>query len=467
MSMNSALSAPFGKSHPGIAAVNAWIAGENIRLFNRLTASKSWHAPRKVIGNTTPQNTNGQPKTGKTLIERETAMNTNTMTSNDYQTSVSSLRRMFLQSLAASLISLLLLVIVAVSAASAAPSRIKDIADFQGVRDNMLIGYGLVVGLNGTGDTVQTGNATKQTLQSMLNRLGVQTTEGGLDSDNVATVIVTATLPPFSREGSKIDVTVSALGDAGNLLGGTLLVTPLKGADNEVYAVAQGQLAVGGFTATGDGQTVSKGVPTSARIANGAIVEREIDFKLSDLTTLKIDLRNPDFTTARRMSQAINAFLGTDAAKASDPNTVQLNVPAAYSNNVVDLLTDIEQLRIEPDQMARVIIDEQSGTIVMGENVRLSTVAIAQGNLTIRITETPQVSQPGPFSTGGTTTTVDRTDIQVDEGADKQMTVLQPGVTLQELVNGLNALGIGPRDMITILQAVKAAGALQAEIQVM
>ena len=461
MSHNPALSAPFGKSHPGTAAVDAWIAQENTSLFNRLTSTGNWHAPRKDMDTIPPAKFNWASR------KRETAMNTNTMTTNAYQTSVTSLRRMFLQSLAASLISLLLLAVIAVSTANAAPSRIKDIADFQGVRDNMLIGYGLVVGLNGTGDSIKTGNATKQTLQAMLNRLGVQTTDGGLDSNNVATVIVTATLPPFSREGSKIDVTVSALGDADNLLGGTLLVTPLKGADNEVYAVAQGQLAVGGFTAGGAGQTVSKGVPTSGRIANGAIIEREIDFDLSSLTSLNLDLRNPDFTTARRMSQAINAFLGTAAAKATDPNTVKLNVPDSYRGNVVDLLTDIEQLRIEPDQMARVIIDEQSGTIVMGENVRLSTVAIAQGNLTIRITETPQVSQPGPFSTGGTTTTVDRTDIQVDEGADNQLTVLQPGVSLQELVNGLNALGIGPRDMITILQAVKAAGALQAEIQVM
>lgn len=346
-------------------------------------------------------------------------------------------------------------------------SRIKDIVDFEGVRDNLLIGYGLVVGLNNTGDTLANGHFTKQSLQAMLNRLGVKPTDDGLDSQNVAAVMVTANLPPFARQGSRIDVTVSALGDSSNLLGGTLLVTPLLGADGEVYAVSQGQVAVGGFQTQGDAETVTKGVPTSGRIANGGIVEREVEYDIAGMTNVKLTLRNPDFTTARRVSQAINAFLGTSAAAASDPTTIQLEVPTSYRNNVVNLLTDIEQLRVEPDQLARVVIDEQTGTIVMGENVRISTVAIAQGSLTIRITETQQVSQPGPFAEVGTTTTVDRTNIEVDEGEERQLTVLQPGVSLQELVNGLNALGIGPRDMITILQAIKTAGALQAEIEVM
>ena len=262
-------------------------------------------------------------------------------------------------------------------------------------------------------------------------------------------------------------MTVSALGDSKSLLGGRLLVTPLLGADGEVYAVAQGQLAVGGFTAVGAAETITKGVPTSARIANGAIVEREVGFEIGNMDTVQINLRNPDFTTARRISQAINAFLGTDAARPSDPATVQLRVPSDYDNQVVNLLTDIEQLRIEPDQLARVIIDEQSGTIVMGENVRISTVAIAQGSLTIRITESEQVSQPGPFAEVGETTTVDRTEIDVEEGADNQLTVLPAGVTLEQLITGLNSLGIGPRDLITILQTIKAAGALQAEIEVL
>ena len=353
------------------------------------------------------------------------------------------------------------------SVASQASSRIKDIATFEGVRDNLLVGYGLVVGLNNTGDNLADGHFTKQSLLAMLERLGVKPTERGLASKNVAAVMVTASLPAFTRQGTRMDVTVSALGDSSNLLGGTLLVTPLLGADGEVYAVAQGQVAVGGFTAGGDAETVTKGVPTSARIANGAIVERELIYKLANLKNVDISLRNPDLTTARRMAQAINAFLGTSAARPSDPGTITLDVPDDYENNVVGLLTDIEQLRIEPDQLARVIIDEQSGTIVMGENVKISTVAIAQGNLTIRITDAAQVSQPGPFAEVGTTTTVARTDVQVDEGSDKKLTVVTSGVTLQDLVNGLNSLGIGPRDLITILQAVKAAGALQAEIAVM
>ena len=348
-----------------------------------------------------------------------------------------------------------------------AASRIKDIVDFEGIRDNQLVGYGLVVGLNGTGDSLADGHFTKQSLKSMLNRLGVAPTDAGLSSKNVAAVMVSANLPPFSRQGSRIDVTISALGDASNLLGGTLLVTPMLGADGEVYAVAQGQVAVGGFTAAGAAETVTKGVPTSARIANGAIVEREVPFEIGEMDVVKLSLKNADFTTARRISQAINAFLGTAAAAPTDPKTIEMQVPESYHRNVVNLLTDIEQLRVEPDQMARVLIDEQSGTIVMGENVRISTVAIAQGSLTIRITETQQVSQPGPFAEVGTTTTVNRTDVEVEEDSDARLTVLDDGVTLQDLVNGLNQLGIGPRDMITILQAIKAAGALQAEIQVM
>lgn len=363
---------------------------------------------------------------------------------------------------------LLLAVGLLISATEAqASSRIKDIVTFEGVRDNMLVGYGLVVGLNGTGDGLSNGHFTKQSLRSMLERLGVKPTEEGLDSDNVAAVMVTANLKPYARQGSEMDVTVSALGDADSLMGGTLLVTPLIGADGEVYAVAQGQLAVGGFTAQGNAETVTKGVPTSGRIANGAIIERELNFEMAEMDDVKISLRNPDFTTARRISQAINAFLGTSASRPTDPGTVHLDIPDGYQGNVVNLLTDIEQLRVEPDQMARVVIDETTGTIVMGENVRISTVAIAQGNLTIRITENQQVSQPGPFAEVGTTTTVDRTTTEIDENEDKKMTVLDDGVSLQELVNGLNALGIGPRDLITILQAIKSAGALQAQIEVM
>ncbi len=351
--------------------------------------------------------------------------------------------------------------------AAGAVSRIKDIATFEGVRGNMLVGYGLVVGLNGTGDSLSNSPFTKQSLIGMLERLGVNVRDDALKTDNVAAVMVTATLPPFARHGTQIDVTVSALGDAKSLLGGTLLVTPLLAADGEVYAVAQGNPAVVGFSAGGKGASVTKGVPTSARIPNGAIVEREVGFEMVNMKRVKLSLRNPDFTTARRVAQAINAFLGIPSAKALDPGTVMLAGPASYEGNLVALLTDIEQLSVTPDQVARVVIDETSGIIVMGENVRISTVAIAQGNLTIRITETPQVSQPAPFSTTGETTTVERTEITIDEGKGKKLTVLRSGVSLQEFVNGLNALGISPRDMITILQAVKTAGALQAEIRVM
>ena len=348
-----------------------------------------------------------------------------------------------------------------------AQTRIKDIVDFEGVRENMLIGYGLVVGLNGTGDTLSSSIFTRESLVGMLERLGVNARDDSLKTDNVAAVMVTATLPPFAKQGTRIDLSLSAIGDADSLLGGTLLVTPLVGADGEVYAVAQGPVAVGGVSAGGAGAEISKGVPTNGRIASGAIIEREISFDLQGLDTLRISLRNPDFTTARRIAQAINSFAGGPIAQSRDSATVSLVVPDNYRGKMVALITDIEQLRVTPDISAKVVIDEQTGIIVMGENVRISTVAIAQGNLTIRITETPQVSQPLPFSEEGETVTVPRTQIEIDEDEDKRLSVLSNSVTLQELVDGLNALGIGPRDMISILQAIKAAGALQAEIELL
>ena len=364
-------------------------------------------------------------------------------------------------------IAALLLALFLAAPPAAAASRIKDIADFEGVRDNMLVGYGLVVGLNTTGDDLQNNAFTQDSLMGMLERLGIYTRDGTLMPKDVAAVMVTARLPAFSRQGAQIDVTVSALGDATSLLGGTLLVTPLLAADGEVYAVAQGQLTIGGYTAGGAAATTTKGVPTSGRIANGAIVEREIPFDMNKMKTVSINLRNPDFTTARRIADAINSYLGNEVAVPSDPATVRITVPPRYLGNPVAMLTDIEQLPVQPDATAKVVIDEHTGTIVMGENVRISTVAIAQGSLTIRITETPQVSQPPPFSTGGQAVTVPRTEIQVEEGQNNKLALVNHGVTLQELVNGLNALGIGPRDLIAILQAVKAAGALQAEIQVL
>lgn len=357
------------------------------------------------------------------------------------------------------------ILVMAFAAPGHAASRIKDITDFEGVRDNLLVGYGLVVGLKGTGDNIENMAFTRESLIGMLERLGINTRDGELKSKNVAAVVVTAELPPFARTGSRIDVGVSALGDAKSLLGGTLLVTPLIGADGEVYSVAQGQVQVGGFEAQGEAASVTKGVPTSGRIPSGSIVEREVQFSLAALESVNIALRNPDFTTAQRIAGAINSYIGSASARATDPGTVQLTVPPG--RDVVGLLTQVEQLQVEPDQVARVVIDENTGTIVIGENVRVSRVAIAQGSLTIRVTETPQVSQPAPFSQGGATAVVPRTQIEVDEGEDKKLTVLSGGVNLQELVNGLNALGIGPRDMISILQAIKAAGALQADIEVM
>lgn len=357
------------------------------------------------------------------------------------------------------------LAILGLCASAQATSRIKDLANFEGVRQNQLIGYGLVVGLNGTGDTLNNIPFTKQSLQAMLERLGVNIRGANIRTGNVAAVMVTANLPAFGSQGSRIDVTVSALGDAKNLQGGTLLVTPLLGADGNVYAVAQGSLAIGGFQAEGEAAKVTRGVPTVGRIANGAIIEREIDFALNRLPQVRLALRNADFTTAKRIAAAVNDFLGTRTAEPLDPSTVQLSIPKEFRGNVVALLTEIEQLLVEPDLTAKIIIDERSGVIVMGRDVRVATVAVAQGNLTVTISESPQVSQPAPFSQGQTVV-APRTRVGVQEDG-KKLAVVKDGVSLQELVDGLNALGIGPRDLIAILQAIKAAGAIQADIEVM
>jgi len=366
---------------------------------------------------------------------------------------------------ALSLMALVLFAYLAVPVAAGASSRIKDLVNVEGVRENQLIGYGLVVGLNGTGDTLNNIPFTKQSLTAMLERLGVNVRGQTLRTGNVAAVMVTANLPPFATQGTRIDITVSALGDSKSLSGGTLLVTPLLGADGNVYAVGQGAVAVGGFSAQGKAASITQGVPTVGRIVNGALVEREIDFQLNKLHKVRLALRNPDFTTAKRMAAAINDFIGVPTAEPLDPSTISLKVPHSYKGNVVQLLTDIEQLRVEPDEAAKIVIDERSGIIVMGNNVRVSTVAVAQGNLTVSITESPQVSQPAPFSQGKTTT-VNRTKIGVQEDG-KRLAVVRNGVSLQQLVDGLNALGIGPRDLISILQAIKAAGAIQADIVVM
>lgn len=377
---------------------------------------------------------------------------------------MSKLGKIFRTGLAAAAMSWLA---VLASGTAEAQTRIKDIVDFEGVRENLLIGYGLVVGLNGTGDSLGSAIFTRESLVGMLERLGVNARDDNLDTDNVAAVMVTAILPPFSNQGTRIDITVSAIGDSESLLGGQLLVTPLVGADGEVYAVAQGPVAVSGFTAQGDAETVTRGVPTAGRIANGAIVEREVPFDMNQMETVQLSLRNPDFTTSRRIAAAINAFLGGPVAQPTDSGSVRMVIPDSYRNNAVGLITDVEQLRVTPDNVAKVVIDEQTGVIVMGENVRISTVAIAQGNLTIRITETAQVSQPQPFSETGETVTVPRTQIEIDDDSDNRLSVLNQSVTLQQLVDGLNALGVGPRDMISILQTIKAAGALQAELEVL
>jgi len=345
-----------------------------------------------------------------------------------------------------------------------AESRLKDIAAFEGVRDNLLMGYGLVVGLNGTGDKLKNNEFTSQSLIAFLERQGVNTRGTELKSKNIAAVTVTATLPPFSRSGGKINVSVSAMGDAKSLQGGTLLATALYGADGEVYAVSQGPISIAGFEAGGGGTTVTKGVPTNGFIANGGIIEREIDFALNKMASINIGLRNPDISTAKHVAEAINKHLGVDAAEMVDPGTVHLRVPIDYKGNTAKLLAEIERVPVQTDQVAKVVIDESSGTVVMGENVRIDTVAVAQGNLVVKVEETQQVSQPGALAPAGAETVVTtNTTVSAEESKNK-LGILQHGASLRELIAGLNALGVGPRDLITILQTIKAAGALQAEI---
>ena len=374
---------------------------------------------------------------------------------------------------------LVLLAIAALAAASLQPaaaqpaaaaadyrSRVKDLADFEGVRDNILVGYGLVVGLNQTGDTLSSSVFTKQSLIGMLERMGINANSTSLSTKNTAAVIVTATLPPFARPGSRIDIVVSALGDAKSLQGGALLVTSLLGADGEVYAVAQGPLAVGGFKAEGNAQTVTRGVPTSARIPNGAIVERAVPFALRDMKVLTLALRTQDLTTAGRVATIINTFIGRPVAEVLDAVAIRIAVPAAYPGGIVGLMTEIEQLAVVPDQNAKVIINEENGVVVINQEVKIAPVAIAQSNLTVRVTENKQVSQPGAFSQTGTTTTVDRTEIEVTESGTGKLALMARGASLADLVNGLNSLGVSPRDLISILQSIKAAGALRADLEV-
>jgi flagellar P-ring protein precursor FlgI len=342
--------------------------------------------------------------------------------------------------------------------------RIKDIVDIENVRPNQLVGYGLVVGLAGTGDRLRNAPFTEESMLAMLERMGVSVRGTQMRTENVAAVSISATMPPFARAGSQIDVQISSLGDASSLQGGTLLVSSLRALDGEIYAVAQGPVALSGFKAQGAGASVTRGVTTSARIAGGAIIEREVNFAFKSANSLKLALKNPDFTTAQHVAAAINQrYAGT--AEVLDPATVEIAARGAFSGSLISLISTVENLEVTVDQPARIVINEAAGTVVMGSDVQISPVAIAQGGLTISVTETPVASQPAPFS-NGTTTVLPRTQINVDDGSGKSLAMLKGGASLKSLVSGLNTLGVSPRDLITILQAVKSAGALQAEIVV-
>lgn len=351
------------------------------------------------------------------------------------------------------------------SPADATPIRLKDLVEFDGVRTNDLVGYGLVVGLNGTGDGLRNSPFTEEIMVNILERLGVNVTGEQFRPNNVAAVLVTAKLPPFARAGSPIDVTVSAIGDASSLLGGTLIMTPLNAADGDIYAVAQGTIIAGGVAAEGDAAAVTMGVPTAGSIPDGAMVEREVDFDFSSMSRIRLALRTPDFTTAGRIERAINTNIGRNVALMLDAGTVQLDIERMAMPSPAHALGRIENITIEPERRARVVIDQRSGTIVMGEDVRISRVAVSQGNLTLRIEEAPVVIQPNPFSEGETVV-VPRTNVGIEEEPGIGLAEIREGTSLSEVIAGLNALGVSPRDMIDILKAIKASGALHAEFVV-
>jgi flagellar P-ring protein precursor FlgI len=349
--------------------------------------------------------------------------------------------------------------------ASAEPIRIKDLVEFDGVRGNDLVGYGLVVGLNGTGDGIRNAPFTEEIMSNILERLGVNVTGEQFRPKNVAAVFVTAALPPFARSGGRIDVTVSAIGDAKSLLGGTLIMTPLNAADGQIYAVAQGTIIAGGAAAEGAGAAVVEGVPTSGVIPSGARVEREIDFDFAALSTLRMALLTPDFTTAERMERAVNTAYGRSVARMMDAGTVQINIAATGARSPAHALSEIENILVEPERRARVVVDQRSGTIVMGADVRISPVAVSQGNLTLRVQEAPLVVQPNPFA-NGQAVVVPRTEVGLEEQEGTGLAMVPGGTSLSEVITGLNALGVSPRDMIDILKSIKAAGALHAEFVV-
>lgn len=345
-------------------------------------------------------------------------------------------------------------------------ARIKDIADIKGVRQNQLVGYGLVVGLEGTGDS-DDALFTIQSLASLLEKMGVTVQPDDIDDvENVAAVMVTTDLPAFASQGSRIDVLVSSIGDAENLQGGTLLFTPLKGADGSVYAVAQGPVSTGGFAVSGNsGDQVQKNFPTVGRVVGGALVEQEIHSNFNQKDSLTLALHEPDFTTASRVAQAINRAFYSQLAQTENAGSIQVSVPENYLGNTVQFVTLIESLGVTPDMVSKVVVNERTGTVIMGENVRIATIAIAHGNLSIQIDESQNVSQPLPFSRGGRTVVTPESDIVVQEGKNP-IFLVESGVSIGELVKALNALGVSPRDLIAIFQALKASGALQAELEV-
>jgi flagellar P-ring protein FlgI len=371
-------------------------------------------------------------------------------------------------------------------------ARLKDIASFKGIRSNQLVGYGLVVGLNKTGDDATNSEFTTRTIVNMLQRMGIQISNDRISQlklKNIAGVMVTSTLPPFGRNGSRIDVHVSSIGDATSLSGGTLLMTPLKGVDQQVYALAQGPIVVGGFAVSGaSGSGVQKNHPTVGIISKGALIEKEIPLALNGKKELTLSLFNPDFTTAEKVMGAINQSTGGAFSRCLDSGTILIAVPESYQNRVVEWISSLEKLEIVPDAVAKVILNERTGTVVMGENVRISTVAVAHGNLSIQIKEKLNVSQPLPFAPeapegtrpgavppregtgvvvvpGGATVVTPESSVSVKEEGGS-LIVVSSGVNLGDVIRALNAIGATPRDLIAILQSIKAAGALQAELEI-
>jgi flagellar P-ring protein precursor FlgI len=343
-------------------------------------------------------------------------------------------------------------------------ARVKDLADFQGVRSNPLVGYGIVVGLQGTGDSSASLFANRS-LAGLLAKLGIVVDPNRVRVTNVAAVMVTADLPPFARIGESLDVTVSSIGDSANLQGGTLLATPLLAVDGEVFALAQGAVSIGGFSeSSGLGDSIRQNHPTVGRIPGGALVERELALPLTDRTSMRLMLHQKDFTTAARMARELNGKLGDGIAQAADAGTVEIRVPESQRDNLVPFLARIEDVQVQADRSATVVLNERTGTVVMGAEVRIAAVAIAHGNLTVRIDNKTSVSQPAPFAEVGTTVAFDDAEIVAQERGTP-LAVVQ-GITIAELVRALNAIGASPRDLIAILQAIKAAGALQAELKI-